>query len=90
MFDPEELRMSAEIDQALAEGIEVGALRVVGTTEAGETQYEMTAKGLLSAVVYHLSVLIGAADSEKRDLNAVEKAEAIEYLSVIMEGLVRK
>lgn len=87
--DFEDMRLTHEVDQALAESISYGYMRAVGQRD-GENTYELTSKGMLVAAIMHIQVYQVVADNEQRDFNQEEKAEILEHLKFVMKALKRR
>lgn len=75
--DFDDLRAKHEVDQGIAESIELGNMRIVGQNAQGDDVFELTAKGLTKAALMFLQQLINRADADKRDFTAEEKHEAL-------------
>jgi CRISPR/Cas system type I-B associated protein Csh2 (Cas7 group RAMP superfamily) len=86
----EELRDRQEIDQALAEMLEQGSIRIVGKMANGDDQLQLTAKGTTRAAVMVLEGLITGADRERRDFTQEEKSKVLEQIWAIREALLKR
>jgi hypothetical protein len=75
------------VDQALAEALELGSIRVAGKGPDGDDLLELTAKGTLSTALLLIQPIIERADSEKRDLTEDEKGDVREHLETVLKKL---
>lgn len=79
-MNTDDLKSAHEIDQALAESIELGNIRIVGQNEQGQDLMELTSKGVTRTALLIAQQFIETADSEKRDFTADERHEIAGHL----------
>ncbi len=86
----DDLKSAHEVDQALAEAIELGTIRIAGKNPSGDDLLELTAKGVVSTALMFVQPILDLANAEKRDFTPKEKAELREHLKTVMQALNKK
>lgn len=86
-MDFDDIKASHEVDQALAESIELGNIRLAGKNEQGQDLLELTAKGVTRTVAMMIEQALVTADAQKRDFTASERHELVGHLLTAITAL---
>ncbi|MGH2478084.1 MAG: hypothetical protein ACRDHW_00295 [Ktedonobacteraceae bacterium] len=89
-MDFENVHTNHEIDQTLAEGLELGMIHVVGKTDSGDDLMALTAKGICLAALLSIQSQIDQANEQKRDFTAEEKADLHEHVTAMLKALEKE
>ncbi len=84
MDNTQELHNQHQADQALAAGRAHGDFRLTD-----EDQWQLTAKGLVGALVFDLQQLMEPANQARRDLNEQEQRAVLARLQTVKWMLTR-
>ena len=78
----DEMKTQHEVDQALAEAIELGTIK-----EVGDGKYSLTARGVVHSALMVIQDVLSKADQDKRDLNDEEKKEVLSHIDTMSQAL---
>jgi hypothetical protein len=82
----DDLLVIHEVDQDLAESLELGNIRIIGRNEQGEDLLQLTPKGVLRAACLFFQTAIEEADKHKRDFTPEERHELMTHVLHIYEA----
>lgn len=76
----DDLKAKHEVDQAIAESVELGNVRIVGQNEQRQDLMQLTSKGVTRTALLFCELTIQQADAEKRDFTEAERHKLVAYL----------
>jgi hypothetical protein len=82
----DDLLVKHEVDQGLAEALELGNIRIIGKNEQGDDLLQLTSKGVLRSACLFFQAAIEEADKERRDFTPEERHELMSHVLHICEA----
>jgi len=83
----DDLKTQQEVDQALADSIALGNIRIIGRDDKGQDLMTLTSKGCLRVSLLAVQTLVNSTDEAKRDFTSSEKHEISRYLIRAIQAL---
>jgi len=83
----DDLKTQQEVDQALADSIALGNIRIIGRDDKGQDLMTLTSKGSLRVSLLAVQTLVNSTDEAKRDFTSSEKHEISRYLIRAIQAL---